>query len=263
MLLTMQTEVIEQLLHLGLTRHEAQIFVTILRAGEITAREISKNLGIHRGVVYQSLAKLRNFGMIENTLSNPSKSIVINSDDALKNLVLMKKNDYVTSQKISEDIMSELNEISSPVQKLEEPFLSIIQGRFNVYNKIGTILENSKNTVYIVSPEEDVLKLYYTSIPEKIKICSKKADVKILTNMTSEITSSTLKRFGTNNIRLKKNLQKCRIVIEKNNQVLISNDLKNTQKRSIPDTAIFTNSPDIVNSFSYLCDHLWVRGTDF
>ena len=67
----MQKEVIEQLLHLGLTRHEAQIFITILRSGGITAREISKDLGIHRGVVYQSLAKLRNFGMIENTLSTP------------------------------------------------------------------------------------------------------------------------------------------------------------------------------------------------
>jgi HTH-type transcriptional regulator, sugar sensing transcriptional regulator len=259
----MQTEMVEQLLHLGLTRHEAQIFLTILRAGEITAREISKNLGIHRGVVYQSLAKLRNFGMIENTLSNPSKSIVINSNDALKNLVLMKKNDYVTSQKISEDIMSELHEISNPTQKMEESFLSIIQGRFNVYNKIGKILENSKNTVYVISPEEDIAKLYYTSIPEKIKICSKKVDVRILTNSASQMITPILKSFGTNNIKLKKNLQNCRIVLEIDNQVLISNDLKNTQKKSIPDTAIFTNSPDIVNSFSYLCDLLWSKASEF
>ena len=266
MLLTMQKEVIEQLLHLGLTRHEAQIFITILRTGGITAREISKDLGIHRGVVYQSLAKLRNFGMIENTLSNPSKSVIINSDNALKNLVLMKKNDYVTSQKLSENIMSELNEISNTTQSFEEPFLSIIQGKFNIYNKIGAIIENSKDVVYIVSPEEDIVKLYHTSIPEKVKIRSKIVDVKILTNITSEITSeitsSILDSFGTNNIRVKKNLQKCRIVLEKNNQVLVSNDLKNIQKRSVPDTALFTNSPDIVNSFSYLCEHLWSRSSN-
>lgn len=256
-------EIMEQLTKLGLSKMDAIIFLMISKSGEVTAREISRALGIQRGVVYQSLNNLKNFGMINTTFSNPARCFAINPDEALQSVVSMKKNEFIMSQKLSKNIVFRLNEITNPIRTVRDSFFSVIQGRYNVYSKISHILENSVNQIFIISTLDDIVKLYHTSIPEKIKNCEKRGDqVNILTQFPSEKTIPLLHKFGTSNFRFKKNLYKSRIIIEKDTYLLISDNL-NSGIKSTNESALFTNSPDMINSILILCKQLWNRSIPF
>lgn len=254
-----QAELIEQLVKLGLSKIDATVFLLISKSGEITAREISRSLDIQRGVVYQSLNNLKNFGMINTTFSNPARCIAVNSDKALQSVVSMKKNEFIMSQKLSKNIVFKLNEIANPIKSAKDSFFSVIQGRYNAYSKISHILENATSEVFIISTIDDIVKLYHTSIPEKIKRCTKRGvQVNILTQFPSEKTIPLLNRFGTTNFRFKKNLHKSRIIIEKDAYLLISDNL-NSEIKNTNESALFTNSPDMINNILILCKQLWNR----
>ena len=255
-----QSDLVKQLEQFGLSKTDAKIYLTVLKTGSITAREISKILVIHRGLVYQSLGNLKNLSMIQTTFSNPTKCVAIIPDIALKNLVEKKKEEYISAKKLSGKIIYELNEIVNPIKPAQETVLSVIQGKYNVYSKIENILENAKKTIFIISPIEDIVKFYYTSIPEKIQNCSKRGiEVNLLTDLPSEKTLVILQKMGTKNIRYRKNLEKSRIVLEEKSRVLISNDLVEGLKNSDIESGLYTNSPDMGNNMTSLCSHLWNR----
>lgn len=253
-------DLIKHLEYFGLAKTDAKIYLTILKTGPITAREISKILNIHRGLTYQSLGNLKNLSMIQTTFSNPTKCIAINPNDALKNLVARKHEEYIISKKLAQNIIYELNEITKPIKPSKDIILSVIQGKYNVYSKIENILENAQNIAFIISPLQDVMKFYYTSIPEKIKLATKRGiQVNLLTDTPSEKERSILLKMGTKNIKFRKNLEKTRIILEEKMCVLISNDLLRGLQNSDIESGLYTNAPDITNNMTLFCNHLWNR----
>ncbi|MFB5597841.1 MAG: hypothetical protein ACE5RJ_02335, partial [Nitrosopumilaceae archaeon] len=86
--------------------------------------------------------------------------------------------------------------------------------------------------------------------------------VKLITEVPSESEISYLKRIGVKNIRFKKNLKKCRIIVENNSQALISNDYERaSQSSSFDESIIQTNSPDVVVNMYSLCEYMWSKAT--
>ncbi len=259
----MHSDIIMQLANFGFSKTDAEVYLGILRMGPVTAREISKTLEIHRGVVYQSITNLRNQGMISTTFSSPSKLMASPPSVALKNLVSRKKDEYIMSQKLSDKILDDLQQVSKPVSPIKEPVLSVIQGKNNIFSKIGGIFDTASETIFVILPMEEVVKLYYTSIPEKIVKCASRGiKVNLLTEYPADSEFSFLNRIGVKNIRFKKNLKKCRMVVEKNSQALISNDYERASKSSSFDESIIqTNSPDVVVNFFSLCEYMWSKAT--
>jgi sugar-specific transcriptional regulator TrmB len=262
-MLSMHSDIILQLSHFGLSKTDAEVYLAILRMGCVTAREVSKTLEIHRGVIYQSITNLRNQGMVNTTFSSPSKLTASPPTEALKELVTRKKDEYITSQKLSDKILDDLEQVSKPVNPINDPLLSVIQGKHNIFSKIGGMFDVASGTVFVILPIEEVLKLYYTPIPEKIVKCeSRGVKVKLLTEVPSESEIGFLKRIGVKNIRFKKNLKKCRMIVENNSQALISNDYERASKSTNFDESIIqTNSPDVVVNFYSLCEYIWSKAT--
>lgn len=262
-MLSMHSDIILQLTNFGLSKTDAEVYLAILRMGKVTAREISKSLEIHRGVVYQAITNLRNQGMVNTTFSSPSKLKALPPDEALRNLVAKKKDEYVMSQKLSVKILDDLEQVSNPISPTNDSLLSVIQGKHNIFSKIGGIFDTASDTVYVVLPIEEVLKLYYTSIPEKIAKCEERGiTINLLTEVPSEIEVGFLNRLGLKNVRIKKNLKKCRMIVENNTQVLISNDYERaSQSSNFDESIIQTNSPDVVVNMYSLCEYMWSKAT--
>lgn len=260
-MLSMHSDIIFQLSHFGLSKTDAEVYLAILRMGSVTAREVSKTLEVHRGVVYQSITNLRNQGMVNTTFSSPSKLKALQPNEALKNLVSKKKDEYVMSQKLSVKILDDLKQVSKPTSPTNDSLLSVIQGKHNIFSKIGGIFDTAADTVFMVLPIEEVLRLYYTAIPEKIAKCEERGiKVNLLTEMPSETEIGFLNRIGLKNIRFKKSLKKCRMIIENNSQALISNDYERaSQSSNFDESIIQTNSPDVVTNMYSLCEYMWAK----
>jgi len=114
--------------------------------------------------------------------------------------------------------------------------------------------------VYIVTSLKDISRMYHTSIPEKIKICEKNGGrVLLLTEINDENLIPFAKRFGATETRIGKVPTKGRMIVEKNRQMIMSDEItKENESSSVEsDYAFSTNSVEMVNNINTLCGFLW------
>ena len=102
--------------------------------------------------------------------------------------------------------------------------------------------------------------MYHTSIPEKIKICEKNGGkVLLLTEINDERLLPFVKRFGATEVRVGIVRSKGRMIVQKNNQMIMSdNTAKENEDVGVEsDYAFSTNSVEMVNNIDTLCNFLW------
>ncbi|MGI0047649.1 MAG: TrmB family transcriptional regulator [Nitrosotalea sp.] len=254
-------ELISALQYFGLEDDDAKIYLGLLRTGEVTVGSLSAKLDVDRGKTYRALNKLRNFGLITTTLSNPTICKAIGPQEALKNIIQKKQDEIVTMEKLSRELVISLDELKRPTPATEISSFSIIQGRSNIYSRIGKMITESEDIVYIITTVEDIMRMYHTAIPEKIKERIKKGgEVRIVTEIENKQSIQLVNRLGASEIRLGKLPSRGRIVGEKDKQIIMSGSMKGSMDlNDDTDSIVHTNSIEIVNNIFSLCSHLWKK----
>ncbi|MDE1861893.1 MAG: TrmB family transcriptional regulator [Thaumarchaeota archaeon] len=256
-----EEDLISALKYFGLEGDDAKIYLGLLRTGEVTVGSLSAKLDVDRGKTYRALNKLRNSGLITTTLSNPTICKAVDPQEALKNIIAKKQDEITTMEKLSKQLITNLEELRRPTPVTEVSSFSIIQGRSNIYSRIGKMITESSDVVYIVTTVEDIMRMYHTAIPEKIKECTKKGgQVRIITEISNKQSIQLVNRLGASEIRLGKLPSKGRIVGEKDKQIIMSGSMKGSMDlNDDADSIVHTNSIEIVNNILSLCSHLWKK----
>ena len=247
--------------YFGLEGDDAKIYLGLLRIGEITVGSLSVKLDVDRGKAYRALTKLRSLGLITTTLSNPTICKPVNPEEAFNGIIQKKQDEIITMEKLSKHVVSSLEELKRSTLDNSTSSFSIIQGRSNIYARIGKIVNEASNVVYIVSTIEDIMRMYHTAIPEKIKECIKRGgEVKIITEVENKQAINLVQRLGATEVRLGKLPSKGRMVAEKDKQIVMSGSMKGTMDlNDDADSIVHTNSTEIVNNIFSLCEHLWKK----
>jgi sugar-specific transcriptional regulator TrmB len=211
--------------------------------------------------------------IVSTTISNPKLCIATKPEEVLK-IVLQKKQDEINRvEKIGKEVIKRINKIVPITDGHYVPTFRTVQGRANIYSHIEKILEDSPGTIYIVTTTEDILRMYHTAIPEKIKECiGKGGTVRILTDADDKKFLPLIDRLKPTETRLGKLPSKGRIIVEEGKQMVMSDvmnasDFVNTENsRSTIDSfslgadsdfALWTNSAEMVNNIFSLCKFLW------
>jgi sugar-specific transcriptional regulator TrmB len=258
---------------LDLETVEARIYLNLLRLGPVTASSLAKELDVDRTKTYRTIDKLLNMSIVSTTISNPKLCIATKPEEVLK-IVLQKKQDEINRvEKIGQEVIKKINKIVPITDGHYVPTFRTVQGRANIYSHIEKILEDSSGTIYIVTTTEDILRMYHTAIPEKIKECiGKGGTVRILTDADDKKFLPLIDRLKPTETRLGKLPSKGRIIVEEGKQMVMSDvmnasDFVNTENsRSTIDSfslgadsdfALWTNSAEMVNNIFSLCKFLW------
>ena len=258
---------------LDLETVEARIYLNLLRLGPVTASSLAKELDVDRTKTYRTIDKLLNMSIVSTTISNPKLCIATKPEEVLK-IVLQKKQDEINRiEKIGKEVIKRINKIVPITDGHYVPTFRTVQGRANIYSHIEKILEDSSGTIYIVTTTEDILRMYHTAIPEKIKECiGKGGTVRILTDADDKKFLPLIDRLKPTETRLGKLPSKGRIIVEEGKQMVMSDvmnasDFVNTENsRSTVDSfslgadtdfALWTNSSEMVNNIFSLCKFLW------
>lgn len=85
---------ISTLTKLGLTPHEASVYVAALQLGQTTALAISRKTGIKRGTVYDTLDTLTKRGLIELRLKGLKRYFAPTSPDQFDKIISEQKAEY-------------------------------------------------------------------------------------------------------------------------------------------------------------------------
>ena len=105
----------EVLLELGLNKTEVKVILTLLKSGESTITEISRNSGLHRANVYETIEKLKDKSLINHIKKNNKKyfhaadpsnllNMVKQKEMALQNILPQLEIDYKLASKSSVEI---------------------------------------------------------------------------------------------------------------------------------------------------------------
>lgn len=254
-------ELITMLKHFDLEEIDSKIYIGLLQVGPLSVGNIAAKLEIERGKAYRSLEKLRSIGLITTTLTNPIICKPTGPQEALTNIISRKENEFVTMQKIANKLAIDLKDITRKQPSSDTPTVSIVQGRHNIYSRIGKMLQESTGTIYVVTTEKDLLRMYHTAIPEKIKICKDKGgQIRIITDSDDSSTLSIIAKLGASEIRIGKLPSKSRMIVEDQKHVIMSGGFSETMDMNDDnDSVLDSNSIEMTNNMYSLCEHLWKR----
>ena len=245
---------------LGFDEIESKIYLTLLKTGPLTASALARDLNFDRATTYRSVEKLVEKNIISTTLTNPKICAAVEPEDVFKIISEQKEAEIKNIIKSKQEIIDEITTIRScPASGMNFPTLKVIQGKKSIYSDISQLIENCFETVFIVTGLEDISKMYFSLIPEKIKECEKKGGkVFLLVEDAGKENISYLKRINATETRISKIPTLGRIVVQKDNQVIMSDFSKEEYPNE--DLSISTNAKDMVNNIDNLCRFLWTLG---
>lgn len=136
-------DMIECLMKAGFTRHEAALYLTLCREGELTGYEAAKISGIPRSNAYLGLAGLVDKGGALRIDGDPSKYAAVPASELVYNL------------RRSLDEVYRFIEENTPVREAaRDPYYTII-GRQNIINKMNHMISCAAERIYLsTSPAE-------------------------------------------------------------------------------------------------------------
>jgi len=247
--------------HFDLEEIDARLYLGLLQTGPLSVDNLAVKLEIERGKAYRSLEKLRSIGLITTTMTNPIICKPVAPLEGLTNIIERKENEFVTMQKIAGKLATDLKTITRTQQSEDSTSMSVIQGRHNVYSKIGKILQESRSIVYMVTTAKDLVRMYHTSIPEKIKICKGNGgQIRIITDSDDTNMFGIISKMGASEIRIGKLPSKSRMIVEEGRHLLMSGGInENMDMNDDGDSVLDSNSIEMVGNMYSLCEHLWKR----
>ena len=254
-------EIYSSLVHFGLEEIDAKIYVGLLQMGSVTVGTMAQKLDVDRGKAYRSLNKLRNMSVVSTTFSNPTIVNAIKPSEALTNVIQKKEDEIIILQKLARPLIENLTNFEKNVVPMDISSFSIVQGRSNIYTRIGKLIQESTEKIFLVTTSNDLLRMYHTSIPDKIhERVNAGGDIKIITNVCDSKTMEIIEQLGTSDIRAGKLPSKSRMVIESKRQLIMSGAMKESMDLNDDvDSIMYTNSAEMVENMFSLCTHLWKK----
>ncbi len=252
-------EIVKNLAFFGLEEIDSKVYMGLLQTGPVSVGTLSGKLDIDRGKTYRALNRLRNMGVVSTTFSNPTLCSAIPPTEALDVILDRKQDEMITMKNLSQKIVEEIDVIVRETDIQEISSFVIIQGRSNIYSRIGKLLQKATGTIYLVAPPEDLMRMYHTAIPERIELIKENGgEVRILTEITSEKELAFISRLNPTEIRLGKLPSKSRMIVEENRQLIMSGALNTSMDlNDESDSVMHTNSSEMISNMFSLCTLLW------
>ena len=247
----------------GLADEEAQVYLGLLRMGTAKASEISHYTKTDRVKGYKILESLKNQGFVVSTFTSPTIFSPANPKKTLQKIINKRREEVEKLDHNMAKLLELLDKIKLGETETNLPKLTIVSGRNNIYEQIIRVIEETKDELYIVTNPTDIIRMYYTDIPEAISK-SEKRNVKIKLMTEQEITTKMdcINRLGVKNFKVAKLPSQGRIVCN-NNQILMSGYTSSSSSyQTNEDSALITNSDEICGNMKSLCKFLWKIGKD-
>jgi len=229
--------------------------------GSMSVGAMSQKLDLDRGKTYRSLKVLEGMGMTKSSTSTPIMINAVDPSEAFQNIIQKKKEHLIQLQTLAQPLVEDLLNYEKEMMPTDLSSFSIIQGRSNIYTKIGKLIQNSTENIFLVTTSDDLMRMHYTSIPDKIhQRIDAGGEIRIITNSCDEKFMKVFEDFGATQIHIGKLPSKSRMIIESKNQMVMSGAMsESVDLNDDSDSIMYTNSFEMIENMFILCSHLWKK----
>ena len=163
---------------IGLTSYEIRTFSSLLKAGELTASDLSQKSGVPYSKIYEVLGFLEEKGWIGSDDSRPTKYFAKSPATGIETTKQKMESDFKENQNI---ILHELVPLYEQSGTSEKPDIWVLSGKVNIAAKILEMVETCRNEVLIALPEagEELVK---QALPKLRLLHDKGVEITVLTS---------------------------------------------------------------------------------
>ncbi|MBT3303721.1 TrmB family transcriptional regulator [Candidatus Woesearchaeota archaeon] len=187
-------ELLGKLKDFNLNTYESKIWLALLMKGSATAGNLSEITDVPRSRCYDVLESLEKKGFIVMKVGRPIKYIAVSPIEAIertKQKLLLDANEKISivENLKTSDVMNNLNELHNSGFKNIKPeeLTSIIKSDKNIKNQISFMIKNADKV--FLSTDNINLKNHFNTIKNLLKTSSRKPEIKIISNESSEVPS--------------------------------------------------------------------------
>jgi sugar-specific transcriptional regulator TrmB/CheY-like chemotaxis protein len=258
-----EQEALPLLKDFGLAGDEARVYVGLLRMGSGKVSEISHFTNTDRVKGYKILETLRNQGFVTSTLSSPILFSANEPKLIFDEILKKKKNKIQQLEKNHIRLIEILENLKGRKAEANLPKLTVISGRDNIYDQIKKIIDDTTDELYLVTSIADLIRMYYTDIPEALKRANKrKVLIKLMTELDGAAKTECVKNLGLNNFKISQLPSQGRIVCNSTQIIMSGYTSKTSRIHASDDSALITNSEEITKNMLSLCQFMWRMGKE-
>ena len=141
-------ENIRTLINLGLTGAQAKIFLSILRIGEASIKEIAQVSKVARPDTYRALAELQDMGIVKKIVSIPIKFNSLSIEDAIKILMARRNQETLDLNKKTTELIEKLKKINCEPQVEDDKLILVPEEALDL--ELQKLLEKAEDSVCIM-----------------------------------------------------------------------------------------------------------------
>ncbi len=174
----------DTLVKFDLSRNEIKVYIYLARSGMRKAREISDALSLHRTETYRILRDLGKRGLISSVFEKPLKFMATPFDETLDSLIKAKKVKIELLERRKKNLIDIWFSLPHPkVGPENKEVFHILEGEEQIVIKANEILEKTREVIYVLAPDLELLRLYHSGFADSLDRFSKRnGKIRLLTN---------------------------------------------------------------------------------
>jgi sugar-specific transcriptional regulator TrmB len=147
----LQHEDIHTLTGLGLTSLQAKVYLTLVKMGNSTVRNIAEATGLARQEVQRVTAELQTIGLVEKVLTNPTEFYPIAIKDALSFLLERREKEYHDLEQNANRLLKNFEYSPSEMLREDETRFVITTGKEAIIKKSRAIVDRTMESCDIIN----------------------------------------------------------------------------------------------------------------
>ena len=241
-----------ELEQMGLTQYESKIYLTLLKEGSSTGRQVRKNSDVPQGKTYEILKNLITKGFVAEKKDKIKQFLAINPETAVKQYCTQKINKIADLQ---QNLVLELRRLR---KKEELPSItervSLLAGMDAVQVVATELLENSKKEYKVMYTYEQLFYPVIRLLPIKIKEGVK---IKFLATKATEQGLKWMKEHTKIGVEVRYYpVEELRITITDNNEAMMM--IINPRNRN-DRIGMLCKSKEFSTALLHYFDNLWSK----
>jgi len=262
----LQVEDVQTLKQFGLTFLQARVYLTLVRTGKSTIRNIAENAKIARQEAQRVTSELQNVGLVERILVSPTEFDPIPLNEAVKFLVERREKASLELVEKANMMLTE-NIVNNRVENLEKektPKFVITTGREAIIRKSRRVVDGTKSSCDIIGGLWKNIR-YASSLflEQNIQALKRHVRIRVLTEKFPE--EQSIQKIYKHCLENPNFEIKClsaglsaMLGIYDRKELLVSTD----PEKLIADSPMFwTNDPALIVAVQTYFDELWRQAT--
>ena len=188
----------DNLREMGLNAYEIDAYIALLKGGQITAMEISREASVPYSKIYEVLNSLKEKGWVKSSESRPFKYYPVPPLEAATLTKLRLEDKY---QRWENAVAEELQPLYEKRELVERPDILILRGQQAVLTKLEEVLTKATKEIMIATPE--FARTIIASADPLTSGLKKTVSIKLMAAGKTEDWAFLKKFLGVNELRIR------------------------------------------------------------